>query len=49
VICPDCKAAGAALDLDIPELVEKFHAKCKGDSWCDCQHKTETVLKGGTS
>jgi hypothetical protein len=39
--CTDCREAGTALASGAPtEVVEALHAKCKGDTWCDCQHRT---------
>jgi hypothetical protein len=47
MICEPCKAGGKFVGL--PEHSAELHHECKGGTWCDCQHLTETVLKGGTS
>jgi hypothetical protein len=55
MICPPCRSAGnylVAVDLsydftdegDIEQAGEE-HAKCKGGTWCDCQHLTEPLVR----
>lgn len=43
-ICDGCKAAADLIKRDEPERLANMvtarhlHAKCRGGSWCDCQH-----------
>lgn len=41
-ICNPCKEAGTIIESNI--LLKKMakenrHSQCKGDTWCDCQHR----------
>lgn len=46
MICQPCRSAGRYLnDVKRPEtdrvsLARSEHNRCKGGTWCDCQHKT---------
>jgi hypothetical protein len=46
MICQPCQSAGQYLnDIKRPEtdrvgLARSEHNRCKGGTWCDCQHKT---------
>jgi hypothetical protein len=34
------EAVEAIMSSSIIDRVKILHAKCKGSSWCDCQHET---------
>jgi hypothetical protein len=41
-ICDPCKTAANIRDggsLAIIEIKKRGHSNCKGDTWCDCQHR----------
>jgi hypothetical protein len=46
MICQPCRSAGQYLndikrpDGDRIDLAQSEHNRCKGGTWCDCQHKT---------
>lgn len=51
LICPSCKSAGDLLPVlaqiaDNPTMIlltkdkiKNYHAECRGNTWCDCQHQ----------
>lgn len=48
MICQTCKeAAQLSEDVDL-ETAKELHAKCKGGTFCDCQHKPTTAQENGS-
>lgn len=55
MICDKCRTAGnllVAVDLsydfttdDDVEEAASLHEKCPGGTWCDCQHKTDLLVR----
>ena len=48
MICKGCRDAG---NLNANSIEDKayisavWHRNCKGGTWCDCQHKTEAMVR----
>lgn len=46
MICATCRAAADATPdglMDFDRVVQALHEKCKGGTWCDCQHRKSRV------
>lgn len=51
MICTECRNAGDAngllntgtapdeMEYTLQQAADEFHKRCKGGTWCDCQHK----------
>lgn len=44
MICQHCWYAGQRKHF--VNLATAAHAKCKGGTWCDCQHKVQDLIAG---
>ena len=46
MICSPCRAAGILLTLNANDpAVVMQHQNCKGGTWCDCAHKTDSQVR----
>ncbi len=37
MVCVDCRRAGEVASVN-RSAAEELHGKCRGKTWCDCQH-----------
>lgn len=45
MICSPCRSAGKYLTAGNAHAAELAHAQCKGGTWCDCAHKTDSQVR----
>ena len=51
MICDTCRKAGATNDANHDLTLEEakaLHAKCKGGTHCDCQHRPTDLMPSGS-
>jgi hypothetical protein len=47
MICKPCREGGECNSGGYYLLALELHGKCKGETWCDCQHDVGRTARAG--